>query len=215
MPARIPKSGTLPQSFSKNLILTSDLSESMIIAVRKQLSSSLTTDPGVNVNFPTNEKIDSEMLRLAMRQWATGVTIVTSAFKGKQHGMTVSSFTSVSLVPPLVLVSIERVVRTHELVSQSGVFGVSILSEEHQQISDRFAGRESELEDRFKGLQTLTLETGAPLLYDGLANFDCTVVGQHEAGSHSLFIGQVVAVRVGNSGKPLVYYDRQYRRLKE
>jgi flavin reductase (DIM6/NTAB) family NADH-FMN oxidoreductase RutF len=187
----------------------------MIISVRKKLASSLTSHAGVNVNFPTNEKIDSEMLRLAMRQWATGVTIVTSALNGKRHGMTVSSFTSVSLVPALVLVSIERVVRTHKLVSQSGVFGVSILADEHKQISDRFAGRESELEDRFKGLQTLTLETGAPLLYDGLANFDCKVIGQHEAGSHSLFIGLVVAVRVGNSGKPLIYYDRQYRQLKE
>jgi len=167
------------------------------------------------VNFPANEKIDSEMLRLAMRQWATGVTIVTSALNGKRHGMTVSSFTSVSLVPPMVLVSIERVVRTHQLVSQSGIFGVSILSDEHKKISDRFAGRETELEDRFKGLQTITLETGVPLLYDGLANFDCKVVGQHEAGSHSLFIGSVVAVRLGNSGNPLIYYDRQYRQLKE
>jgi flavin reductase (DIM6/NTAB) family NADH-FMN oxidoreductase RutF len=167
------------------------------------------------VNYPPNEKIDSEMLRLAMRQWATGVTIVTSALNGKRHGMTVSSFTSVSLVPPMVLVSIERIVRTHQLMSQSGIFGVSILSERHNKISDRFAGRESDADDRFKGLETVTLETGAPLLLDGLANFDCKVVGQHEAGSHSLFIGLVVAVRLGNSGSPLIYYDRQYRQLKE
>jgi len=150
-----------------------------------------------------------------MRQWATGVTIVASTLNGHRHGMTVSSFTSVSLEPPLVLVSIERVVRTHKFVSQSGIFGVSILSEKYQKISDRFAGRETELNDRFEGLNTFTLETGAPLLQDGLANFDCRVVSQHEAGSHSLFIGLVVGVRLGNSGKPLIYYDREYRRLME
>lgn len=167
------------------------------------------------MNYPTNEEIDSEQLRLAMRQWATGVTIVTSADNGLRHGMTVSSFTSVSLVPPMILVSIERIVRTHQMVSQSGIFGVSILAEGHKKISDRFAGREFEKEDRFKGIETFTLDTGAPLLLDGLANFDCKVVGQHKAGSHSLFIGLVVAVRLGKPGKPLIYYDRQYRQLKD
>jgi flavin reductase (DIM6/NTAB) family NADH-FMN oxidoreductase RutF len=167
------------------------------------------------VDYPSNEKINSEQLRLAMRQWTTGVTVVTSESNGFRHGMTVSSFTSVSLEPPLVLVSIERDVRTHQLVSQSGIFGVSILVEEHQEISDRFAGRDSEPEDRFQGLEIFTLHTGAPLLRESLANFDCVVVDQHEAGSHSLFIGLVVAVRRGASGKPLVYYDRNYRQLKE
>jgi flavin reductase (DIM6/NTAB) family NADH-FMN oxidoreductase RutF len=165
------------------------------------------------VDYPSNEKINSEQLRLAMRYWATGVTVVTSELNGFQHGMTVSSFTSVSLVPPLVLVSIERDVRTHQLMSQSGIFGVSILAEGHQEISDRFAGRESEPEDRFLGLETFTLQTGAPLLTESLANFDCEIVDRQEAGSHSLFIGLVVAVRQGASGKPLIYYDRRYRQL--
>ncbi len=167
------------------------------------------------MNYPSNEKIDSEQLRLAMRQWTTGVTIVTSELNGYRHGMTVSSFTSVSLVPPMLLVSIERIVRTHQLISQSGLFGVSILAERHQMISDRFAGRDTVAEDRFAGLETFTLETGAPLLEDGLANFDCKVVSRHEAGSHTLFIGLVVAVRLGKAGEPLIYYNRQYRQLKD
>jgi flavin reductase (DIM6/NTAB) family NADH-FMN oxidoreductase RutF len=179
------------------------------------LASRVLPVSGVNVDYPSNEKIDSEQLRLAMRQWATGVTVVTSELNGFRHGMTVSSFTSVSLEPPMVLVSIERDVRTHQLMSQSGIFGVSILVEGHQEISDRFAGRDSELEDRFQGLELFTLQTGAPLLMESLANFDCEVVNQYEAGSHSIFIGLVVAVRRGTSGKPLIYYDRHYRQLKE
>jgi len=167
------------------------------------------------VDYPTNEKIESEQLRLAMRQWATGVTVVTSELNGFRHGMTVSSFTSVSLSPPMVLVSIERSVRTHQLVSESGIFGVSILAEGFQEISDRFAGRDTEVENRFDGLETFTLETGAPLLTVGLANFDCRVISQHLAGNHTLFIGQVVAVRRRAVGNPLIYYDRHYRGLKE
>ncbi len=167
------------------------------------------------MDHPSYDKIDAEQLRLAMRQWTTGVTVVTSMLNEVQHGMTVSSFTSVSLVPPMVLVSLERDVLTHQLVRQSGIFGVSILAEGHEEISNRFAGRDPELDDRFQGLELFTLQTGAPLLAESRANFDCEVVNQYEAGSHSLFIGLVVAVRLGASGKPLVYYDRHYRQLKD
>ncbi|NLG73372.1 MAG: flavin reductase family protein [Chloroflexi bacterium] len=158
---------------------------------------------------------DSEALRLAMRRWATGVTIVASQHAGVRHGMTVSSFTSVSLEPPLVLVSLERTTRTHELIQRSGIFSVTILTSEQQQISDRFAGRESEMSDRFAGLEVYTLVTGAPLLQQGLAGFDCRVVNAHSTGTHTIFIGDVLASRVhaNSSSRPLIYYNRGYRRL--
>jgi flavin reductase (DIM6/NTAB) family NADH-FMN oxidoreductase RutF len=84
---------------------------------------------------------DPESMRRAMRHWVAGVTVVTSIGQGIQHGMTVSSFTSISLIPPMILVSLERATRTYELVTQSGIFGVSILRLEQQLISERFAGR--------------------------------------------------------------------------
>lgn len=160
--------------------------------------------------------INAEQLRNAMRFWATGVTIVSANHQGEQHGMTVSSFTSITLTPPLVVVSLERETRTHNLVDASGAFGVTILRAEQQALSDRFAGRETEQDNRFNGLETRTLATGSPFLKDGLACFDCRVTAQHQIGSHTLFIGEVVAAEVNpqaNNSRPLLYYNRDYRQL--
>jgi flavin reductase (DIM6/NTAB) family NADH-FMN oxidoreductase RutF len=159
------------------------------------------------------DTVDPQLLRLAMRQWVTGVTIVTARAKGIQHGMTVSSFTSVSLTPPLVLVSLERGARTYEVVKESQAFGVTILDQAQQEVSNRFAGRETEAVDRFVGIKTFEMETGAPLLEGGLAAFDCRVTFEYPVGTHSLFIGQVVAVQTGSGQGPLVYFDRGYRRI--
>lgn len=157
--------------------------------------------------------VDPEAVRIHMRQWTSGVTIVSSAFGGIQHGMTVSSFTSLSLEPPLVLVSLSRLARTYHLVQASGVFAVTILGRDQQDVSERFAGRTPEDEDRFAGLDTFTLRTGAPLLAGGLAFFDCRVQYTHDFGDNTLFVGEVVAADGSQTGEPLVYYDRDYRRL--
>jgi len=160
--------------------------------------------------------INPHDLRLAMRRWATGVTIVTSRVNEIQHGMTVSSFTSVSLEPPTVLISLEKTTRTHELVQDSGFFGVTILGHGQAEISDRFAGRQTEDQDRFLGLDTFTLETGVPLLADGLASFDCRVVSAYEVGSHTIFIGDVLASQIKmDESQPLIYFNRNYRILCE
>jgi len=160
--------------------------------------------------------INPHDLRLAMRRWATGVTIVTSRVNGIQHGMTVSSFTSVSLEPPTVLISLEKTTRTHELVQESGTFGVTILGRGQAEISDRFAGRQTEHQDRFLGLDTYTLESGVPLLTDGLASFDCRVVSEYEVGSHTIFIGDVLASQIKmDESQPLIYFNRNYRMLCE
>lgn len=154
-----------------------------------------------------------EELRQAMRHWSTGVTIVSAQHNNRRHGMTVSSFTSLSLDPPLVLVSLEQVTKTHRLVQQAGYFGVTILEETQLQISDRFAGRITDYRDRFDGLETFTLVSGAPLLAHGLAWLDCRVVVTYQAGNHTVFIGEVLAVKSVDAGQPLLYYNRDYRRL--
>jgi len=159
--------------------------------------------------------IDPELLRAAMRQWATGVTVVSVALNGVQHGMTVSSFTSLSLEPPLVMVSLENVTRTRNLVLQAGYFGVTILSQDQRDISDIFAGRHTEHQDRFAGLQIYTLISGSPLLAGGLAGFDCKVLTHIPAGSHTVFVADVLAAHLESSNSPLLYYDRDYRRMKE
>jgi flavin reductase (DIM6/NTAB) family NADH-FMN oxidoreductase RutF len=150
-----------------------------------------------------------------MRFWTTGITIVTSRHENVTHGMTVSSFTSISLTPPNVLVSIATAARTHHLIERAGVFGVTLLAADQQELSDRFAGRVPDEMDRLAGLETFTLETGAPLLAGGLVHLDCRVVQIYHSGTNTLFIGEVVATRSLDDGEPLLYFKRGYRRLAE
>ncbi len=150
-----------------------------------------------------------------MRHWASGVAIVTVTHEGDRHGMTVSSFTSIAAEPPLVLVSLQTSSRTHGLVSKAGYFGVTILAEDQQAISERFAGRVADEDDRFLGLATETLVTGAPFLIGGLACLDCRVTGTYPAGTNTVFFGEVLATRTHNAGRPLLYFDRAYRRMSE
>jgi flavin reductase (DIM6/NTAB) family NADH-FMN oxidoreductase RutF len=158
---------------------------------------------------------DQDQLRLVMRHWTTGITVVSTQYQGVRHGMTVSSFTSVSLEPQVVTISLAKSSRTHDLIQSAGSFGITILSADQQNISELFAGQTTESEDRFKGLETLTLESGAPFIKAGLAFLDCDVIAVHDFGTNSLFIGEVVAAKVGESGKPIVYYDQQYHQLQD
>lgn len=150
-----------------------------------------------------------------MRAWTSGVTVVTASHADEQHGMTVSSFTSIALEPPLVIVSLQTISRTHELVLQSNTFAITILADDQQEISDRFAGRMSDTEDRFAGLETETLVTGAPFIKGGLAYLDCRVSQTIEVGTNTLFLAEVVSARGNSEGKPLVYHDRKYQKLVE
>jgi flavin reductase (DIM6/NTAB) family NADH-FMN oxidoreductase RutF len=156
---------------------------------------------------------DADQLRRLMRLWTSGVTIVTAQAGAEQHGMTVSSFTSVSLTPPLVLISLASSTRTAELVRRGGHFGVTFLAEGQQSIADRFAGRGPDDADRFRGLPLFTLASGVPFIQGGLAFLDCRLSGTHPAGTSTLFIGEVIAARQVKSGKPLVYFDRDYQDL--
>jgi len=160
---------------------------------------------------PLGERADS--LRSAMRAWTTGVSIVTAAHKGRQHGMTVSSFTSVSLDPPLVVVSLSTGSHTHELIREAGAFGVTVLAADQLQLSERFAGRLGDDGDRMQGLQTETFVTGAPFIKGGLAFLDCRVTKTIDAGMNTLLMAEVVAVRADDHDAPLVYHDRAYRGL--
>jgi flavin reductase (DIM6/NTAB) family NADH-FMN oxidoreductase RutF len=169
---------------------------------------------GDRVNLP-QIAVDAETMRHAMRKWATGVTIVSSVNNGVRHGMTVSSFLSVSVEPPMILVSLQASSRTHRLVKASGLFGVTILDGTQQAISDRFAGRHTERLDRFRGLETFTLVTGVPFPIGGLAYFDCQVTAEYEISGHTMFVGRVLAIREGVGISPLIYYSRDYHHIEE
>ena len=157
--------------------------------------------------------LDPEQLRQAMRAWSSGVTIVTASYGGEQHGMTVSSFTSVALEPPMIIISLQTASRTQALVSQAHTFAVTILAEGQQEVSDRFAGRIPDAEDRLAGLETETLVTGTPFIKGGLAYLDCRVAQSIPVGANTLFLAEVVAARGNGESQPLVYHDRKYYKL--
>ena len=159
--------------------------------------------------------LDPEKLRQSMRAWSSGVTIVTAATPNEQHGMTVSSFTSVALEPPMVIVSLQTSSRTHDLVSQANAFGITILAQDQQGISERFAGRGDDEEDRLAGVETESMVTGAPFLKGGLAYLDCRVSQAIPVGSNTLFLAEVVAAQGDGEGQPLVYHDRKYCKLTD
>ncbi len=157
-----------------------------------------------------------EMLRQVMRHWATGVAVVTSAHEEMKHGMTVNSFVSVSLDPPLVTVTMNNDTRTLNLVQQSGVFAITILSRFQQQTAERFAGRGQDADDRMSGLEIFTLTTGAPLLLGGAAFLDCRVVQQVKLQHSTLLIGEVLAAHPAQEAvPPLVYINRSFTSLPE
>ena len=157
--------------------------------------------------------LDPEQLRAAMRAWTAGVTIVAATHDGQTHGMTVNSFTSISLEPPMIMISMQTGSRTHELIEGSKAFGLTILSNEQSEISDIFAGRVKDLEDRFTGIKTETLTTGSPLIVGGLAWMDCRLAQTVEIGKNSLLIAEVIAAKGSGEGKPLVYHNRDYWEL--
>ena len=156
--------------------------------------------------------VDASGFRQALAQFASGVTVVTTRDAGGEpRGLTVSSFASVSLQPPLVVVSVDVSSEAHAGFRDSGVFGVSILAEGQDAVSRLFArsGRAKFLE---VPLQVGT--RGVWLVPDALAHIECEVRAAHPAGDHILYIGEIVSLAV-RPGRPLVYQRGGYRRLAD
>ena len=154
--------------------------------------------------------IDEAAFKLAMSHFASGVTVVTTEHEGKSFGMTVASFASLSLHPPLVLICIEKSVKTHDAIAAAGKFGVSILSAEQEQISARFATR---AEDKFSGVEVRRGELGVPLIAGAMTTLECSVYDRLPGGDHSIFVGEVLAVRT-REGSPLIYFRSGYHEMQ-
>ena len=151
-----------------------------------------------------------------MRRWTTGVAVVCSAHNGQRHGMTVNSFVSISMNPPLFTVTLNQKTRTWELLRSSGLLTVSILSREQQAAADRFAGRSGEEEDRFHGFRVQTSPLGLPWLNGALAALEARVVHEHALPESTLFIAEVVHVlHLDEGSQPLVYLNRGYHHLAD
>ena len=127
------------------------------------------------------EPVAPEDYRSVMRHWPSGVTVITTRDGERDHGMTASAFTSVSLSPPMVLIVVDRRWRSHDLIESGGVFCVNILAEDQVRWSDRFAGRHGEMPDRFVDVATTRAATGCACLAQATAWLDCRIAQTHRA----------------------------------
>jgi len=135
---------------------------------------------------------------------------VTTEHEGKPFGMTVAAFSSLSLHPPLVLVCIEKTVKTHDAIAGAGKFGVSILNSKQTDVSNRFASRS---EDKFAGTEIVQGELDVPLIGGAITQLSCRVSDRLEGGDHTIFVGEVVDAKT-EEGEPLVYFRSGYREIR-
>ena len=154
-------------------------------------------------------------LRKMRGLFASGVTAVTTALDGRLHGVTVSAFTSVSLDPPLVLIALGNETATRDMLAESGIFAVNLLSDDQEFLSERFAARAPLVNEEFEGVPYFVAVTGAPILEQSLAWYDCRVEATHPGGDHTLFVGQVEAMGFSEDREPLIYYANRYRHLRD
>jgi flavin reductase (DIM6/NTAB) family NADH-FMN oxidoreductase RutF len=157
--------------------------------------------------------LDSRRFRDALGQFPTGVTIVTTVTAaGERLGMTISSFNSLSLDPPLVLFSIVKQAHSFAAWQQAERYAVNVLSENQEELSNRFARTKGE---KWVGQTVLDGKTGVPLLPNAVIAFECEAYARHDGGDHEIFIGRVVEMHENRAkrGQPLVFCGGQYRRL--
>jgi flavin reductase (DIM6/NTAB) family NADH-FMN oxidoreductase RutF len=155
-------------------------------------------------------RLTSEQFRQAAGRFATGITVATALdSEGNPHGLTVNSFTSVSLDPPLVLFCLGHQAATVECFRSAKHFAINILAEDQRPLSDRFARK---VHNRFEGVEWSKGVTRAPILRHVLAAIECAVHRRITLGDHDVFVGEVVRVEV-HEKSPLLYYASRYHHL--
>lgn len=169
----------------------------------------------MNAEGDNTDAIAPEHFTAAMARAATGVSIVTTDGNAGKFGMTVSAFASVSAEPPLLLACINRRSPLIQAIGQNSVFCVNLLHTGQRHLADKFAGRPHVgdpygFDEEHWGYEI----TGAPVLTSAVAHFDCSLASAHDAGSHRIFIGQVLHVE-STENKPLVYNAREYQQITQ
>lgn len=155
--------------------------------------------------------IDSLAFRQAMGRFATGVTVVTARdADGAPVGVTVNSFSSVSLVPPLVLFCLDRQAPAFAALTAARFFAVNVLRENQRAVSEAFSGGRRDAWDR---VAYESGRGGCPILAGCLANIECTLDRLHGGGDHVILVGRVESIACAGASAPLVYYQGRYSRL--
>jgi flavin reductase (DIM6/NTAB) family NADH-FMN oxidoreductase RutF len=175
------------------------------------MSSNPATVPPKAFGQGPRQGVSPQAFLRACAQFSTGVAIATVLdTSGTPHGMTINSFTSVSLEPPLVLICIDHKARILGHFLTSELFAINILRENQQALSERFA---TPADDRFGAVEWVPGETGMPLIPGALATLECAVFQRDQAGDHTVLIGEVVSA-VRHDGRPLLYFSSAYHSLE-
>lgn len=153
---------------------------------------------------------DQDQFRRAMACFATGVTIITVDYDGLVQGMTANAFASVSLDPMLVLVCVDQKAKTHAHLHARKRFGINVLAEDQQNISEHYA--DPERVEPWDGARFDRTQHGTPVLYGALAYLECRLESAQDAGDHTIFIAEVEDIVV-RSGQPLLYFLSGYRKI--
>ncbi len=155
--------------------------------------------------------LDQDAFRAVMGRFATGVTVVTAVdVEGRERGMTVSAFASVSLEPPLVVMCIDRTASMYDTLFTGEYFAVNILSSTQESIARRFASTGAQ---QFEGIGFRAGENGLPLLNDVLAYVECRRVSSAAAGDHAVVVGETLTASLRDA-KPLLYYRGGFAQLE-
>ena len=158
--------------------------------------------------------IDADTFRSVLGRFACGITIVTARDEnGRDHGMTVSAFCSLSLEPPLVLLCVDQGASMYDLLRDHPSFGISILSSAQEAYSRRFADRKTERSERFDGIAYTRGTNGVVLLDGALAHLECRVIDHHDTGDHTILVAEVDRAEALD-GRPLLYFRGGYAQLE-
>ena len=149
-----------------------------------------------------------EELREALSRHAAAVSVVASADGGVYRGLTATSLVTVSLEPPLLLVSLDALTTTAEMIEAAGGFTVSLLAREQEFLAERFAGTAPPPPPHWEGIRHHLAQSGRPIVLGAPAWFDCAVEQRHEVGDHVLFLGRVTEIGM-DGGNPLIWWGRQ------
>ena len=151
--------------------------------------------------------IDDRLFRQAMGSFASGVTVITTKSNGDVHGMTANAFMSISLQPKLIAISVDHRAKMLEPIREAKKFAVNILSDQQKEMSMYFAGQLKEKRAiSFEELQ------GVPVLPKSATSIACQLYDEHEAGDHTIFIGEVLGITLEEEA-PLVFHGGQYKEI--
>ena len=153
-------------------------------------------------------------LRRTFGCFATGVTVVTCRVGARTHGITINSFTSISLDPPLILVCIDKKAIAYQLLPEAGTFVVNVLAENQRQICEYFAKRLApDPNDELADMPYAAGETGAPILDGTIAFLECRIAAAHPGGDHDIFVAEVVEAKIRSDEAPLLFHRGRYPQL--